>query len=427
MTDPYLTPRLERRAGSLYLEDCSLEALAAQYGTPLYVYSQAVLEAAFDEFKQAFRQRDSLICYAVKANGNLSLLSLFARLGAGFDIVSGGELQRVLAAGGRPDKILFSGVGKTEAEIAMALKAGILSFNVESASELERIDRVAESLKLRAPVSLRVNPDVNPDTHPYIATGLKNSKFGIAWEDALPLYRRAAQMPGIHVVGMDCHIGSQILSLSPFIEALEKVLTLVRQLDAEGIALEHLDLGGGMGIRYRDETPFAIGDYAQAIDAQLGSWSGRLILEPGRRLVANSGLLLTRVEYLKPGAEHRFAIVDAAMNDLIRPSLYEAWHGIVTVNQPAVEPQHWDIAGPVCESGDILGQDRLLPLEQGTLLAILSAGAYGASMGSNYNARLRPAEVLVHQDQSHLIRTRESFDDLIRQEQAALNVFKARF
>jgi diaminopimelate decarboxylase len=420
MKDDFLTPGLERRAGVLHLEGCSLEALAQQFGTPLYVYSQAALLAAYSEFSQAFRQRDTLICYAVKANGNLSLLSLLAKLGAGFDIVSGGELQRVLAAGGDPARVLFSGVGKSEAEIRLALAAGILGFNVESGAELERINTVAKSLGLRAPVSLRVNPNVNPDTHPYIATGLKNSKFGIAWEEALPLYRRAAQMPGIHLVGMDCHIGSQILSLSPFVEALEKVLGLLRQLEQEGIVLHHLDLGGGMGIRYRDETPFALADYAQAIEARLGHWPGRLILEPGRRLVANSGLLLTRVEYLKPGADHRFAIVDAAMNDLIRPSLYEAWHGMVTVNTPTVAAQHWDIAGPVCESGDILGQDRCLPLEQGTLLAILSTGAYGASMGSNYNARLRPAEVLVEGAGSRLIRQREAFDDLVRQEQGLL-------
>jgi diaminopimelate decarboxylase len=357
----------------------------------------------------------------VKANGNLSLLSRLAQLGAGFDIVSGGELQRVLAAGGNPAKILFSGVGKSAAEIRLALEAGILSFNVESAAELERISQVAHSLGLRAPVSLRVNPDVNPDTHPYIATGLKNSKFGIAWDEALPLYQHAAQLPGIHVVGMDCHIGSQILSLDPFVEALERVLGLMEQLNARGIVLEHLDLGGGMGIRYRDETPFALKDYAAAIDARLGHWSGRLILEPGRRLVANSGLLLTRVEYLKPGAERGFAIVDAAMNDLIRPSLYEAWHGIVPVTTHSTATQRWDIVGPVCESGDILGQDRALSLEPNSLLAILSAGAYGASMGSNYNARTRPAEVLVEGSQSRLIRSRETFADLIQQEQSWLS------
>jgi diaminopimelate decarboxylase len=267
-----------------------------------------------------------------------------------------------------------------------------------------------------------VNPDVNPDTHPYIATGLKNSKFGIAWDEALPLYQHAAQLPGIHVVGMDCHIGSQILSLAPFVEALERVLGLMEQLNARGIVLEHLDLGGGMGVRYRDETPFALKDYAAAIDARLGQWSGRLILEPGRRLVANSGLLLTRVEYLKLGAERGFAIVDAAMNDLIRPSLYEAWHGIVPVTTHTATIKQWDIVGPVCESGDILGQDRALSLEPDSLLAILSAGAYGASMGSNYNARTRPAEVLVEGSDARVIRSRETFADLIQQEQSFLSV-----
>jgi diaminopimelate decarboxylase len=422
MNDPFLPPFLERREGVLTLEDCSLEALAERYGTPLYVYSGAALDQAYGEFSSAFSTRDTLICYAVKANGNLSLLSRLAQLGAGFDIVSGGELQRVLAAGGNPAKILFSGVGKSAAEIRLALEAGILSFNVESAAELERINQVAHSLGLRAPVSLRVNPDVNPDTHPYIATGLKNSKFGIAWDEALPLYQHAAQLPGIHVVGMDCHIGSQILSLDPFVEALERVLGLMEQLNARGIVLEHLDLGGGMGIRYRDESPFALKDYAAAIDARLGHWSGRLILEPGRRLVANSGLLLTRVEYLKPGAERGFAIVDAAMNDLIRPSLYEAWHGIVPVTSHTAAIKQWDIVGPVCESGDILGQDRALSLEPDSLLAILSAGAYGASMGSNYNARTRPAEVLVEGSDARVIRSRETFADLIQQEQSFLSV-----
>lgn len=420
MSDPFLPPFLERRAGVLSLEDCSLESLAERFGTPLYVYSAAALDQAYGEFQDAFGGRNSLICYAVKANGNLSLLARLARLGAGFDIVSGGELQRVLAAGGDPQKILFSGVGKSEAEIRQALEAGILCFNVESPAELERINQVAHGLGLRAPVSLRVNPDVNPDTHPYIATGLKNSKFGVAWEDALPLYQRAATLPGIHVVGMDCHIGSQILSLSPFVEALDKVLGLMQALERAGIHLEHLDLGGGMGIRYRDETPFALKDYAVAIHERLGHWPGRLILEPGRRLVANSGLLLTRVEYLKPTAERGFAIVDAAMNDLIRPSLYEAWHGIVPVSTSTASPQNWDIVGPVCESGDILGHDRNLALTPNSLLAILSAGAYGASMGSNYNARTRPAEVLVEGDQVRVIRTRETFEDLIRLEQSGL-------
>ncbi len=416
MSDSFLPTGITRSHGVLHVEALPLTDLAERFGTPCYVYSKAAITASFAEFEQAFASLRPLICYAVKANGNLGILSLLARLGAGFDIVSGGELSRVLAAGGDPGKVVFSGVGKTSDEMAQALRAGVLCFNVESAAELERLSQVASNLGVRAPVSLRVNPDVDPGTHPYIATGLKESKFGVAYADALALYQRAAGLPGIQVNGIDCHIGSQITELSPFVAALEKILLLVDQLAQSGIQLHHLDLGGGVGIRYRDETPIDLKDYAREVAARLKGFGGRLLLEPGRRIIGNGGLLLTRVEYLKTSATHRFTIVDAAMNDLIRPSLYEAWHEILPVTENTVPAVITDVVGPVCETGDILGRARKLAVAQGDLLAILSAGAYGASMGSNYNARPRPPEILVDGDRAHLIRRRESIKDLYRDE-----------
>ncbi len=416
MSDSFLPTGITRSHGVLHVEALPLTDLAERFGTPCYVYSKAAITASFAEFEQAFASLRPLICYAVKANGNLGILSLLARLGAGFDIVSGGELSRVLAAGGDPGKVVFSGVGKTSDEMAQALRAGVLCFNVESAAELERLSQVASNLGVRAPVSLRVNPDVDPGTHPYIATGLKESKFGVAYADALALYQRATGLPGIQVNGIDCHIGSQITELSPFVAALEKILLLVDQLAQSGIQLHHLDLGGGVGIRYRDETPIDLKDYAREVAARLKGFGGRLLLEPGRRIIGNGGLLLTRVEYLKTSATHRFTIVDAAMNDLIRPSLYEAWHEILPVTENTVPAVITDVVGPVCETGDILGRARKLAVAQGDLLAILSAGAYGASMGSNYNARPRPPEILVDGDRAHLIRRRESIKDLYRDE-----------
>lgn len=395
------------RQDVMHAEDVSLEQIAKQYGTPCYVYSRAALTTGYHEFTAALQGREHLICYAVKANSNLAILNLFARLGAGFDIVSGGELQRVLAAGGEAGKIVFSGVGKTEAEMRLALDAGILCFNVESAPELDRLNDVAASMGKVAAISLRVNPDVDAKTHPYISTGLKQNKFGVAYTEALALYRRASGMPNVRITGMDCHIGSQLTEVSPFIAAVEKILVLVDELAEEGIHLEHLDLGGGLGICYNDERPPVIGEYVTAL---LGAMKGRtekIILEPGRVLVGNAGVLLTRVEYLKHGEEKNFAIVDAAMNDLMRPALYDAFHDIRPV---AIQPylaEHYEIVGPICETGDFIGHARHLSIAPESLLAVLSAGAYGMSMSSNYNTRPRAAEVMVEGAKVHLIRERE--------------------
>ena len=413
----------------LQVEGVALTDIAARFGTPCYVYSRAALTAAYAAYRDALHTHGvadrSLICYAVKANSNLAILDLFARLGAGFDIVSGGELARVVAAGGAADKIVFSGVGKSRAEMRAALEAGIHCFNVESASELEHLNEVAGSLGRRAPVSLRVNPDVDARTHPYIATGLKNAKFGVAFCDAFELYRRAAVLPNISVTGIDCHIGSQLLDPRPAAEAADKVLALVDRLAAAGIALEHIDLGGGLGIQYRaDEPAPAPADYLAPMLARLAARRERLVFEPGRSLVGNAGLLLTRIAVLKSGEEKHFAVVDAAMNDLMRPALYDAWHDIVPVAGPTAgagvgagdtatkRPMRYEIVGPVCESGDFLGHDRKLALHEGDLLAILSAGAYGMSMASNYNTRPRAAEVMVDGDAMHLIRRREDVADL---------------
>ncbi|MCM8614019.1 diaminopimelate decarboxylase [Accumulibacter sp.] len=401
-----------RSEGVLYAEGVSLAAIAERFGTPCWVYSRHALEAALDEFQSELAGIDALVCYAVKANSNLAVLDVLARRGAGFDIVSGGELKRALAAGADPRRIVFSGVGKSAGEMDLALQVGILCFNVESAAELDRLDTVAGELGKVAPVSLRVNPDVDARTHPYVSTGLKENKFGVAYEDALPLYRRAATRRNLRVSGIDCHIGSQLLDAAPFVEALEKVLLLVDRLAAEGIALEHIDLGGGLGIRYRNEAPPAVRDYLQPMLAELRGRKLRVLLEPGRRLVGNAGVLLTRVEYLKPGDAKSFAIVDAAMNDLARPALYGAWHEIVAVIPHPGPVRAWEIVGPVCESGDFLGRGRELALAAGDLLAIMSAGAYSMSMSSNYNSRPRAAEVMVDGDQAHLVRRRETVEEL---------------
>jgi diaminopimelate decarboxylase len=393
-----------------------LSALAQRYGTPCYVYSRAMLTRAFREFDAAFDGVPHLVCYAMKANASLAIVDLFASLGSGFDIVSGGELARVQAAGGDAGNVVFSGVAKSDAEMDAALAAGILCFNVESAAELDHLAAVAARRGVRAPVSFRVNPDVDPQTHRYIATGLKESKFGVAFDEAHGLYRRAAAMASIDVRGIDMHIGSQITELAPYREALVRVLSLVDALAAESIALEHIDVGGGLGIRYRDETPVAIGDYAAMIRELVRGRRERLLLEPGRRLVADAGVLLTRVRVIKAAGTRNFAIVDAAMNDLLRPSLYGAWHGVDPVRPRPGDPVHYDIVGPICESGDFLAHDRPLLLAEGDLLAIRSAGAYGMAMSSNYNTRPRACEVLVDGDVAHLIRRRETFDDLIAHE-----------
>ena len=397
----------------LHAEGVPLSDIAARYGTPCYVYSRAALTDGYRQFSDALRGREHLICYAVKANANLAILNVFARLGAGFDIVSGGELQRVLAAGGDARKVVFSGVGKTADEMRMALAADILCFNVESAAELERLNAVAAELGKVAAISLRVNPDVDAKTHPYISTGLKQNKFGVAYTEAIALYRKARALANLRITGMDCHIGSQLTETSPFIAAVEKVLALVDALAAEGIHLEHLDLGGGLGICYDDETPPAIADYIAALLKALGGRAQKLILEPGRVLVGNAGVLLTRVEYLKHGEEKNFAIVDAAMNDLMRPALYDAYHRILPVEQENHPAQNFEVVGPICETGDFIGHDRMLAIAPQSLLAVFSAGAYGMSMSSNYNTRPRAAEVMVDGNTAHLVRERETVKHLM--------------
>ncbi len=404
-------------AGRLQAEGVALETIARRFGTPTYVYSRAALEAQYDAFARACAGQDHLICYAMKANSNLAVLDLFARRGAGFDVVSGGELERVVAAGGDPRKVVFSGVGKTEAEMRAALAAEILCFNVESESELARLDRVAGAMGRCASISLRVNPDVDPKTHPYISTGLRQNKFGVAYADALRLYREAARRPHLRVAGIDFHIGSQLVDAAPVVEALDRVLALVDRLAAEGITIDHLDLGGGLGIRYKDETPPSIADYLAPILARLRGRRLALVLEPGRVLVGEGGLLLTRVEYLKQGEAKSFAIVDAAMNDLLRPALYDAWHEVVPVTPRADTPvRRYDVVGPVCESGDFLATDRELALVEGDLVAVLAAGAYGMGMSSNYNTRPRAAEVMVDGAHVHLVRQRESVASLFASE-----------
>ena len=408
-----------QRDGQLHVEGLSLEQIAEECGTPCYVYSRAALEAAYRAYDDALAGCEHLICYAVKANSNLGVLSVFARLGSGFDIVSGGELARVLKAGGDPKKIVFSGVGKTAAEIRAALEAGILCFNVESESELGRINRIAGEIGKIAPVSLRVNPDVDAQTHPYIATGLKENKFGVPFGDALRLYESAAGMNNLKICGIDCHIGSQLTEIPPFVAALQKILGLVDQLSSQGINITHIDIGGGLGIRYRDETPPPVAAYIKALRNCLGNRPQKILFEPGRSLVGNTGVLLTRVEYLKHSDDRNFAVVDAAMNDLMRPALYEAWHDIRPVTPRDGSSRRYEIVGPVCESGDFLGRDRALNLAEGDLVAIMSAGAYGMSMSSNYNTRPRAAEIIVDGNKFHVVRSRETFEHLIATEKIA--------
>lgn len=404
--------QFQYRDGMLHAENVPLARIAAQYGTPCYVYSRAALTAAWRDFDAAFAGREHLVCYAVKANPNIGVLNVFARLGSGFDIVSGGELARVLAAGGDPHKIVFSGVGKTAAEMRAALQAGILCFNIESAPELELLNRVAGEMGVTAPVSLRVNPDVDAKTHPYIATGLKDNKFGVAYDDALTVYRRARELPHLRIEGVDCHIGSQLTEVSPFVAALERVLALVDALAADGIAVHHIDLGGGLGIRYRDETPPPVAEYAKSVLKTLGSRTQKLLFEPGRLLTGNAGMLLSEVLFLKHGEDRNFAVVDAAMNDLMRPALYEAWHDVLPLRATPAGGRVYDIVGPVCESGDFLARDRQLSVNPGDLIAIASAGAYGMSMSSNYNTRPRAAEIMVDGDRIFPIRNRETVAEL---------------
>jgi diaminopimelate decarboxylase len=405
-------PPFQLKNGELYAENVPLSKIAAEFGTPTYVYSKEALTSAFKSFDAGFSGTDHLVCFAVKSNPSLAILNLFAQLGAGFDIVSGGELARVIAAGGDPSKVVFSGVGKTEAEMRAALEASIFCFNVESAAELVRLNAVAGSMGKIAPVSLRVNPNVDANTHPYISTGLKNNKFGVAYEDALSLYQSAATMPNIEIHGVDCHIGSQLTQLSPFLDALDRVLELVDQLEVAGIPIQHIDAGGGIGICYSNESPPDFVDYAAAMLKKLAGRKVKLVFEPGRALVGNAGTLLTKVEYLKHTEAKNFAIVDAAMNDLMRPALSDAYHDIVAVKPSQNAAQVYEVVGPVCESGDFLGHDRPLSLQQDDLLAILSAGAYGMSMSSNYNTRPRAAEVMVDGDQCFEIRQREKIADL---------------
>jgi diaminopimelate decarboxylase len=402
------------RNNRLWGESVPLDRIANEVGTPCYVYSRASLIAAYKEFDTAFAGRDHLICYAVKANSNLAILNLFARLGGGFDIVSGGELQRVLQAGGDPRKVVFSGVGKQRDEMRTALDAGIFCFNVESEAELKVLDWVAGEMKKIATVSLRVNPDVDAKTHPYISTGLKENKFGIPVDQAEFLYASSRRFPNIRMAGLDCHIGSQLTELDPFVEACGKMLELLDRLEARGLHIEHLDLGGGLGIRYSGETPPAVADYVSALCAQMRGRPTRVLIEPGRALVGTAGLLLSRVEYLKHASYRNFAIVDAAMNDLIRPALYDAHHEILPVEpRKDGDLKTYQIVGPVCETGDFLGHDRKLALAQGDLLAIMSAGAYGMSMSSNYNTRARAAEVMIDEDRFHVIRKRETMEQLM--------------
>ncbi len=402
-----------RKQHSLYAEQCQVAELAKQYGTPLYIYSRATIERHWHAFDQAAGERPHLVCYAVKANSNIAVLNVMARLGSGFDIVSKGELMRVIEAGGDPKKVVFSGVGKTSEEIAFALNLGIYCFNVESEAELERIQSVAKGLNKVAPISLRVNPDVDAGTHPYISTGLKENKFGISIEQAPKLYQYATTMSHINIQGVDCHIGSQLTEVLPFLDALDRVLKLVDELAEQGITLTHIDVGGGLGVCYDDETPPHPNEYAKAIAEKLVGRDLTLIYEPGRAVMANAGILVTEVEYLKVSEDRNFAIVDAAMNDLIRPALYQAWQAIIPVEQrDDIPSKQYDVVGPICETGDFLGKDRALAITAGDFLAIRSAGAYGFTMSSNYNSRPRAAEVMVDGNESFLIRQREALHQL---------------
>jgi diaminopimelate decarboxylase len=407
----------EYKNGELYCEDVAIEALAEQYGTPLFVYSRATLERHWHAFDSALAGHDHLVCYAAKANSNLAVLNLLARLGSGFDIVSGGELQRVLQAGGEPARIVFSGVGKLANEIETALEVDILCFNVESEQELDRINEIAGRMGKTARVSFRVNPDVDAKTHPYISTGLSDNKFGVAFTDAEQVYLKAAGLANIEIIGMDCHIGSQLTEMSPYIDALDRLLALVKSLREHGIKIHHLDLGGGLGIRYRDEEPPLPADWASALQDRLQSFDGTIVIEPGRAIAGNAGILVSKVIYLKHNADKNFAVIDAAMNDLIRPSLYGAWQEIIRVEQQSAAAERvYDVVGAICESSDFLGKDRALSLKQDDLLAIRSCGAYAFGMASNYNSRTRAAEVMVDGDRHYCVREREGFADLVRGE-----------
>jgi len=410
------TSFIHANQGVLFAEDVSLETIANQFGTPTYIYSKNTLIQTFESFKKGLLKTNHLVCFAVKANSNIAILNLFASLGAGFDIVSGGELERVLYAGGDPQKIVFSGVGKTASEIEAALKANILCFNVESRSELLRIEAVASKINIKAPISIRVNPDVDAKTHPYISTGLKDNKFGVDFNQALALYLEAKDLRHIEIKGIDCHIGSQITELKPFVDALDRVLSLVDQLKKNDIHLSHVDIGGGIGICYQDESPPDFEIYTKEILSKIQSLDVKIIFEPGRALVGNAGVLLSKVEYLKQNDVKHFAIIDAAMNDLMRPTLYDAYHEIKIVREHDTKLQSFDVVGPVCESGDFIAKNRSLKLKENDLICIMSAGAYGMSMSSNYNSRGRAAEVMVDQDKIFEIRTREKSSDLFKLE-----------
>ena len=402
---------------ALYCEDVAISTLAETYGTPLYVYSRATLERHWHAFDEALAGRDHLVCYAVKANSNLAVLNVLARLGSGFDIVSGGELQRVLRAGGDADKIVFSGVGKLAEEMELALRSNIHCFNVESEQELDQLNAIAGRIQRVARVSFRVNPDVDAKTHPYISTGLKENKFGVNFEDAERVYMKARDLPHIDVIGIDCHIGSQLTELSPYVDALERLLFLVQRLKTKGVEIRHLDLGGGLGIRYKDETPPLPKEWTSALRDQLNDFDGTVVIEPGRAISGNAGVLVSRVNYLKHSEDKNFAVIDAAMNDLIRPSLYDAWLEIIRVDLPSEEPTRiYDIVGAICETGDFLGKDRSMQLAQNDLIAIRSSGAYAFSMSSNYNSRCRAAEVMVDGDAHYCVREREVFDQLVEGE-----------
>lgn len=410
------TSFIHSNQGSLFAEAVSLETIADQFGTPTYVYSKNTLIQTFESFKKGLIKTDHLICFAVKANSNIAILNLFASLGAGFDIVSGGELERVIYAGGDPQKIVFSGVGKTASEIEVALKANILCFNVESRSELLRIEEVAKKINIKAPISIRVNPDVDAKTHPYISTGLKDNKFGVDFNQALTLYLEAKNMSQIEIKGIDCHIGSQITELKPFVDALDRVLSLVDQLKKNDIHLSHIDIGGGIGICYQNESPPDFEIYTKEILSKIQNLNVKIIFEPGRALVGNAGILLSKVEYLKQNDVKHFAIIDAAMNDLMRPTLYDAYHDIKIVREHDTKSQSFDVVGPVCESGDFIAKNRSLKLKENDLICIMSAGAYGMSMSSNYNSRGRAAEVMVDQDKVFEVRAREKSSDLFKLE-----------
>ena len=408
---------LKIKEGKFYIENTLVENIAKEYGTPSYIYSKKIILDNYLDFKNQFNDINHLICFAVKSNPNIAILNLLAKNGAGFDIVSGGELQRVIAAKGDPKKVVFSGVGKSKEDIELAIKHGILTFNVESEAELFRIQSIAKMLGKVASISIRVNPDVDPKTHPYISTGLKDNKFGVDEKNAISMYKIANELDSIQIKGIDCHIGSQITELQPFEDSIKKLLVLIDHLTSIGISIEHIDIGGGIGIQYSDEVPPTFSDYAKTVKNILKGRNLKIIFEPGRALIGKAGILLTEVEYIKNSSEKNFMIINAAMNDLMRPALYGAFHEIINLTPTDSEKKNYDIVGPVCETGDFLGKDRLLSAEEGNILAVLDAGAYGMSMSSNYNSRPKASEILVDDDKLHLIRNRETFADLINGEQ----------